>query len=166
MTQAVENDDDLDILRSKLRACLRMDTLTNPSDYDRDDITNLNMMGGHYVKTIWTLQTSHIQNILARYAPSRDRRANAARHLSQHAAQGFRTRITRKRARIIGLTLILSPSAERRLHDVFGMTAREWQESSHKQLTREVRILLTQVDEDSLTAWRRTVHRLQNNEGS
>lgn len=151
--QTLHSTESLDVLRDRLRFCLQTGNPVNSSEKlaKRDKVSNRG------ARAIWTLQTAHIQNILARYAPSQTRRANSARHLAQHAAKSFSTRISRERARIIALTLILSPWAADRLCDAFDMTRDEWRVSEHRIMVRDLRRYLHDVDVESLQAWQRAV---------
>ena len=143
----------LDLLRDRLRACLQMET----PGYASGRLSRLDRLQIHGARAIWMLQTSQIQNMLARYAPCPTRRANAARHLAQHTARGLPTRTSRERARIIALTLILNPWAARRLNDFFDMSREEWRASDHRMLVRALRRYLHSVDVESLQAWERAV---------
>lgn len=155
--QAIHSTDNLDFLRDRLRVCLQMKT---PGEYAGNPI-RLDRIESRGARAIWTLQTSHIQNMLARYAPSQARRANSARHLAQHAAKGLPNRTVRERTRIIALTLILNPWAARRLNEVFDMTREEWRVSDHRILVRTLRSYLHDVDVESLQAWERAVENVK-----
>lgn len=153
MMQTLHSTESLDVLRDRLRHCLQMETPEQRSETP----ARLDKWASRGARAIWTLQTAHIQNMLARYAPSQTRRANSARHLAQHAAKGLSTRTTRERARIIALTLILNPWAAGRLYDAFDMSKDEWRVSEHRILLRDLRKYLHDVDVESLQAWERAV---------